>query len=207
MAIAVVCPKCGANFEITRDLKDQPVRCMRCELTFTPGEADPLAVGIQTTPVATPPAKKYEQVLPPAPSPPRATARTPFPAVPLLVCVVGMLFFLLVGSGGFNVWFLTHPDHPWRRRVDVEQANQRAAMAEARAQAEAAAATAAQAETQRLRKQLQDQIDELKQTLDATRKELDEARRKEKVRVEPAELDMRDLCWIEFQSKMASLAA
>ncbi len=181
MAITVVCPKCGASFEITRDLRDQPVRCMRCEHTFTPGEADPLAVGIQTTPIVTPPAKKYEQVLPPAPSPPRATARTPFPAVPLLVCVVGMLFFLLVGSGGFNVWFLTHPDDPWRRRVDVEQANQRAAMAEARAQAEAAAAAAAQAETQRVRKQLQDQIDDLKQALEAAKKEAENLRQNDKI--------------------------
>ena len=178
MPIAVVCPKCGGSFEITRDLGDQPVRCGRCEHTFTPGDADPLAVGIQAKSMPTTTKKPTEPDLPAMPSPPRATARTPFPAVPLLICVLGMLFFLLVLSGGFNAWFLMHPDDPWRRRVDADQAAQRAAAAEARAQAEAANARAAEAETNRLRKQLQDQIDDLKQALDNAKKELNDARKR-----------------------------
>ncbi len=169
MAIAVFCPKCETRIEITKDLADQPVHCGRCGSTFVPGAADALDVGIQAKPTPASPANKLASILSPEPSQPRATARSPFPAVPLLVCVVGMLFFLLVGSGGFNVWLLMNPNDPWRRQVNVEQANQRAAAAEARAQAEAAAARAAEAETLRVRKQMQDQVDDLKQAINAAK--------------------------------------
>jgi hypothetical protein len=33
--------------------------------------------------------------------------RSPFPLTALLVIVIGILFFLLAFSVGFNVWFLT----------------------------------------------------------------------------------------------------
>ncbi len=180
MPIAVVCPKCGAGFEIPKDLADQPVRCMRCEHTFVRGDDESLAVGIQAAGAAAS-GKKPEPASPTAPSPPRPTARSPFPAVPLLICLLGLLFFLLILSGGFNVWFVLHPEDPWRRGVAAEQEAQRALAAEARAQAEAANARAAQAEAERVRKQLQQQIDDLKQALDNAKKEAENLRKNEKI--------------------------
>ncbi|HZZ82379.1 MAG TPA: hypothetical protein VFE62_28025 [Gemmataceae bacterium] len=134
MAISVACPKCQAHLEITDDLVDQPIRCHRCENIFRRGDDAAHANGIQVGTARRGPAGQPREDEPP-PSRPHATARAPFPMVPLLVLVCGLLVLLLVLSGGFNFWLIAHPDIAFNRdevrmlQAQAAEANERAAQA------------------------------------------------------------------------------
>jgi predicted Zn finger-like uncharacterized protein len=168
MGITIACPKCQARFEITKDLADQPIRCHRCEHTFRRGDANLHADAIQVgTGRKGAPAAVEDEPMPP--SRPHATARPPFPTVPLLILLCGFLFLLLALSGGFNFWMIGHADMRFDNeaialRMQLDQANQRAIAAEQAAQVQEAKAKR--------------EIDDLKKKLDKANMEFRELEHK-----------------------------
>jgi predicted Zn finger-like uncharacterized protein len=181
MSLTVTCPKCHAAFDVPNDLAEQPVRCHRCEHVFRPGEAhtEPLATAIQpglALPLATP--KKTVEEPEERPFRRPASPRAPFPWPSILIVTVGLLLLLLVMSGGFNLWFLTHADDPFRNAAAAREAAELARQQAVQAERAAAQAEAVRQEAQRKEAALQRRVDELTRQVEALKGELDEARRK-----------------------------
>ena len=164
MSVVVTCPQCQAGFEIPGDLADQPVRCHRCAHTFQANGVPAHLDGIRVGASATLPRRQIDEVdHEPMPSPRRPTARAPFPWGPIAVITIGILFFLLSLSAGFNFYYLSDPDGPHRNLEEARQAERVAV--ERRLQAEKLAALALQQEV------------EAKARMDRLLRELEEARK------------------------------
>lgn len=180
MPITTTCPQCQARVEISDDLADQPICCQRCLHTFErDGKPEAPAGAIQAgaaPKVATSKPRKEEDAAEPRPSPRRPTARPAFPWTAVLIVTIGILFFLLVMSIGFNIWFITSPDAMFRRadQIRAEEARQQAM------QAQEAAERARQMQQQAEGKeaQLQRRIDELQRQVDALKEQVEDGKKK-----------------------------
>ena len=175
MSIAVTCPQCQARFDVPDDLADQPIQCHQCLQVFERGSRKAASIGIQAGPARVVPAPAS---LPDESAPSRPLhhpePRSPFPVVPLMVVLIGLLFFLLVASVGFNVWITVTPDNRFRidNRLQQAQADaqqQRAAAFQAKAQGDADLA--------RLETLKKKEIDDLRKEIRALHEQLEEARR------------------------------
>jgi len=182
MAIAVMCPRCQTAIEVTDDLADQPICCQRCLHTFERSKGTSSAIQAGPTRVTAP---QDEDDRAPPPSRPHAEPRAPFPVVPLLLVLIGLLFFVLVASVGFNVWLVVNPDQ--RDGMDRRARQAEIQAQQARVQAEQAAELArvnAQQEQERgaeLQKKLAEmrrERDDALEALEETRRQLDRLKAK-----------------------------
>ena len=169
MSRVVTCPQCEARIEAPADLADQPIQCHRCMTVFERGKAlASVAVHAGPAPTAAPSARAPE----PTASPPHREARAPFPWIPLMVLLLGILFFLLVASVGFNVYMMLIPDQGFRVNIRAVQAEevarqQRVVAEQAMRDAEA---NRKQAELNQAR--LQKQLEDLRRERDDLREKL-----------------------------------
>ena len=173
MPTLVTCPECHERFDSDEDAADQ--RCPKCEHVFQPKPRAPYTENIQAKSAPTGPSAKTstptwdEEDDKPIDHPPRP--RAPFPWNALLILALGVLFFALVFSGAFNVWFILRPDNDFFRGNAVRQIEQQAI--ERQRQAEM------QAEQARQREQAaQDRARELEAALE---RERERARQLEKL--------------------------
>ncbi|MSQ95736.1 MAG: hypothetical protein EXR98_14440 [Gemmataceae bacterium] len=181
MTIAATCPQCEERIDAPDD--GEPIRCPRCDCLFPLKRRDTYAEGIQAMPapiVAAGPCEKAP-TLEDQPPPRHGTPRSPFPVAPMLIVVIGILFFLLVFSVGFNIWFVMQPDRgifnnaaraaeqqAIQQRMIAEQAAQQALMAQQEAQRQQAVQ---QAEMQALQRQLM----EVRTELEVAKRKLEKA--------------------------------
>jgi hypothetical protein len=160
MTIAVECPECQDRYEVPDQAADQLIRCRRCQCPIDAKRREPQSEGIQTnpTPVLGSPSRQRQHDDNAEPERPRRhpKPRSPFPWTALLIVVIGVLFFLLAFSVGFNVWFLVNPDkllhmeerarraeqEAMQQRLQAEQAAQMALANEKRARENLAKAQA-----------------------------------------------------------------
>jgi hypothetical protein len=162
-----MCPQCQERIDVPGDLADQPIQCHRCMTVFERGKAvASVAVHAGPAPTAAPSSRAPEPTL--SPSPPHREARAPFPWIPLLVLLLGILFFLLVASVGFNVYMMVVPEQGFRL-------NARAAQAEAVAQQQRVMAEQAMRDAEANRKQADLNQARLQKQLEDLRRERDEA--------------------------------
>lgn len=175
MTIAATCPKCDERIDAPDD--GEPVRCPRCDCLFPLNRKGGYAEGIQTMPAPVVIAPRQKTLEPGDDPPPRhGTPRSPFPVSPILVLLIGLLFFLLVFSVGFNIWFVAQPERGFfmgAARAAEQQAIQQRMIAEQAAQQ----ALAAQQEAERRQALQRAELQALQQQLDAARAELAEWRR------------------------------
>ena len=176
MPVVATCPQCQTRIEVPSDLADQPIRCHHCLHTFERGGVES---AIHAGPVSVKaPALARDNNVEPMRSPSHAEPRTPFPYLSVLIVLLGLVFFLLVVSVGFNIWIVVTPEHGFRVNVEANRAQKVAQ--EQRLQAEQAAQRVQflEQEAQRNDKLLQRRLDELRQELEATKEQLEDARRR-----------------------------
>jgi hypothetical protein len=111
----------------------------------------------------------------PPPSPPHREARAPFPVVPILVVLLGMMFFLLVASIGFNVWIFLTPDHGFRGNLQAQRAEEVARQQRVLAEQAAQAAELNKKQADLMQAQLQKQLQDLRRQRDEALQKLHEA--------------------------------
>jgi hypothetical protein len=122
MPTLVTCPECHERFA------DQ--RCPKCEHVFQAKPRAPYTESIQAKSAPTGPAAKTstpewdEEDDKPIEHPPKP--RAPFPWNALLILLLGVLFFALVFSAVFNVWFILRPDNDFLRGNPARQIEQQA---------------------------------------------------------------------------------
>ena len=180
MSIAVTCPTCQARFEITDDFAELPIRCHRCGDTFERNgkPAAALAAGIQAgTATKAGSAQKHIEDEP-VPFTRPASPRSPFPVTPLLIVALGILLLLFIMSAGFNVWFVVHPDDPFRGAAEARRAADQAQQMQIQAERAAEQALVVQQQAQQREALLQRKVDDLRRKVDALKEQLEEAKRK-----------------------------
>ena len=170
MTVAVNCPKCDELIDAPND--GEPVRCPRCEILFSLKTKGTYSEGIQTLSTPTTASAPRQSTATLEDEPPRhGTPRSPFPWSAILVVLVGILFFLLIFSVGFNIWFIVQPERCFfngaARRAE-QQANQQRMIAEQAAQQ----ARALQVEAERRQAMQLAELQELQRQLEAVRAEL-----------------------------------
>ncbi len=187
MSIAVVCPRCQTHFGITDDLADEPVCCPKCTSVFSRGGSAGIHAG---TPPKSPKTSSSKNDRaddePMPPSRPHASPRVPFPTVPLLVLLCGILFLLLALSVGFNLWITVFHDRQGLRGAAEAQMMRAQAMQEAARAAEmrdiaeqnAKRAAENQQKAQQQEAKMKRDLDDLRRELEAVQLQLDEAKRK-----------------------------
>ena len=173
MTIAATCPQCEERIDAPDD--GEPIRCPRCDCLFPLKRRDAHADGIQAMPAPVIAAGPREKALPRHDEPPphHGTPRSPFPVTPILVVTIGILFFLLIFSVGFNIWLVAQPERgifnnavrqaeaqAVQQRIIAEQAAQQARMLQQAAELKLAAE---QAELNRVQEQLRQVQRELEQ--------------------------------------------
>jgi len=176
MALLVSCPNCQARFDIADDLADQPVRCHQCMHVFERVGARSPSVGIQARPPSAVTMAQEDRI----PEQARRRMPSPRPAFPwyaLYLVVIGLLFFLLVVSVGFNVWIVFNADNRFRREEEVRDLQQQAQAQRMRAEAAAEMARQQQIQATQKSASLQRQNEELKRQVDILRGQLEDVRR------------------------------
>lgn len=113
MSVTVTCPECNDRYEVADAAAEEMVRCRRCQCPIEPNRREPLSNAIKTKPSAVLTSTKHEDD---ERYGDEARPRAPFPWVALLVIAIGLLFFLLAFSVGFNIWFISQPEN--RRRME-----------------------------------------------------------------------------------------
>jgi uncharacterized protein HemX len=179
MSIAVICPRCQTHFGITDDLADEPVCCPKCTNVFSRGGSASIHAGSPPkSPKPSPAKNDRADDEPMPPSRPHAPPRVPFPAVPLLILLCGILFLLLALSAGFNLWVIAHPDLRIDREQQAVRAAQEAQAMRMQAEQEAKRAAENQQKAQQEEAKLKRDLDDLRRELEAVRLQLDDAKRK-----------------------------
>ena len=102
----------------------------------------------------------------------------PFPYMSILIVLLGLLFFLLVVSVGFNIWIVVTPDNGFRVNAEVNRAQKVAQEQRQLVEQAAQRAQLLQQEAQRNDMLVQRRLDDLKQELEATKEQLEDARRR-----------------------------
>jgi predicted nucleic acid-binding Zn-ribbon protein len=163
MSRVVTCPQCQTPIEVPGDLADQPIQCHRCMTVFERGKAvASVAVHAGPAPTVAPSSRAPEPTL----SPPHREARAPFPWIPLLVLLLGILFFLLVASVGFNVYVMVIPEQGFRFNENVRRAEQVAAEQRLAAQQAMQAADANKKQADLNQARMQKQLEDLRRERD-----------------------------------------
>jgi uncharacterized protein HemX len=179
MSIAVICPRCQTHFGITDDLADEPVCCPKCANVFSRGGSAGIQAGTPPSAPKTGSARNdREDDEPMPPSRPHAPPRVPFPTVPLLILVCGILFLLLALSVGFNLWVIAHPDLRIDRQQQAMRAADEAQAMRMQAEQEAKRAAENQQKAEQQEAKLKRDLDDLRRELEAVRLQLDDAKRK-----------------------------
>jgi hypothetical protein len=126
------------------------IRCRRCQCPIEAKESVPPPDSIQAKPAlvlgSTSRQRERDENSEPDRPHRHPEPRAPFPWTALLIVVIGVLFFLLAFSVGFNVWFIVNPDKFLRMEEQARRAEQVAM--QQRLAAEQAAEMAQQAEKQ-----------------------------------------------------------
>jgi len=169
MPTLVTCPECHERFDSEDEAADQ--RCPKCAHVFQSKPRAPYTEGIQAKSAPAGPVAKAttpawdEEDDKPLGRPP--TPRAPFPWTALLILLLGLLFFALVFSAGFNIWFLMRPDNDFFRgnaiRVQEQQAIERQRQAEMAAEQARQAQQAQQEEARRLEVALERERERVRQ--------------------------------------------
>jgi Zn-finger nucleic acid-binding protein len=180
MSAAVTCPECQERFESADEGATDTTRCPRCRHLFSRQGRDEFAEGIQTSPVAVASPVGTKQTPEPEEAPARhhGTPRSPFPLTPILILLIGVLFFLLVFSISFNVWLVMNGEHRLFGVNAAARAEQQAVQQRILAEQAAQQAQAQQQEAQRKEAVQRRELEQLQQQLNAVRQELEDARRR-----------------------------
>jgi hypothetical protein len=129
------------------------IRCRSCQCPIEPNRAEPGSAAIQVKPTLVLVSPQHEdEDFERDDAHRHPTPRAPFPWTALLVVLIGLLFFLLAFSIGFNVWFISQPENRLRmedarraeqvamqQRIEAEKAVEVALLAEQRARENRAA--------------------------------------------------------------------
>lgn len=153
MQTLITCPECHERFDADDSAADQV--CPKCAHTFQPQAKAPYTESIQSKPaevtgkIARERDKEDDRPIERPRSP-----RSPFPWTALLILLVGLLFFALVFSAGFNIWVIARPDDPFfRNNVALQQAVERQRLAEIQAEQARQAERAAEENARRLQRE------------------------------------------------------
>lgn len=103
------------------------------------------------------------------PMPRRPQAHAPFAVSPLLIVALGALLFLLMLSGGFNVWFVFNPQVHFHRDEEARRQKDLAVQLQRQAEDAAQRAVIMQQEFQRKHAVMQREIDDLTRQLEAAK--------------------------------------
>jgi len=104
--------------------------------------------------------------------------RRPFPMSPLLIVVIGILLVLLFISGGFNIWVISNPDHPFRQAEVARAKEDMIRQQQIMVQQGEERARAMQMEFQQKLGTLQRKNDELVAQVEALKEQVEDAKRK-----------------------------
>lgn len=179
MSTVVTCPQCQTRMDLPNELADQPVQCHRCLSIFERGRTAPsMAIQAGAAPLSKPhhesangggthPKPHHESANGPGrESPPHREARAPFPIVPILILLLGILFIVLIGSVGFNIWFIVTPEHGFRANPQLQRAEALAQQQRVIAEQAVKAAEIDKNQAKLVQAQQAKQIDELKRQRD-----------------------------------------
>ena len=180
MPIAITCPECAEPFKVPDADAEKMARCPRCQCPVEPRHPKVAADAIQVTASPARSTRKVEEDDEDFARPTRhGTPRSPFPWSALYIVVIGILFFLLAFSAGFNAWFLSKAENPFQanneamRRQQAEAAMQAAQQAEAMAREQAARADKNAAAARR-------ELEDAQRELQRAREEINDLKRKQR---------------------------